>query len=72
MYVPVRPKLVLRTEGMRIRKIGEWQHVSLSWARSSIEKERNENESNRRTTGCTYVPVGPTTRIENEKKEISR
>ena len=27
MFVPVGPHLVLRTEGMRLRAIGEWQYV---------------------------------------------
>ena len=50
MFVPVGPHAaVLRTKGMRIRAIGEWQYLCLSWAPCScIENERNEIKSNRR------------------------
>ena len=39
MYVSVGlHTVVLRTKGMRIRAIGEWQYVCPSWATAGTEK----------------------------------
>ena len=40
MYVPVGPHLVLRTEGMRIRAIGEWQYACSSWSTPTVKNGR--------------------------------